>query len=317
MQTESEIRTKAEVDNLQDIDAIRVYGSSSQNILAEVSKTVSRALANAIGSNTDQVLSVMIGELERLALQKKPSGLLSKNRRNDEEDFKNIIRHIDKMVVDLRLRQALLLKDIKIYDRMEEEVIKCCEEISIYIDVGDRRLVDFQLQEHSQHDGKKDLQKYLLFKDKDELYSALGRKIDELRTTHIISMRCLSQIQLMKHNYTILSDRIGALIANVIPLWRNQVTMAYGLDLYEKNSSIQDKLTAMAERTIKENERNIKKKKKLLLNNRKKEIDIDKIRSMNAKLEQSIQSLIETERSIQRTEQDMEHILCEINSITI
>ena len=127
-----------------------------------------------------------------------------------------------------------MLKDISVFDTMYEKNLEYFKEISLYIIAGERKLKE--LREVTLPDLKKkaeesndqlDIQKV---QDLEGLINRFEKKIYDLKTTRIISIQMAPQIRLLQNNEAELVEKIQSSITNTIPLWKNQMVLALGIN---------------------------------------------------------------------------------------
>ena len=127
-----------------------------------------------------------------------------------------------------------MLKDITIFDTMYEKNLDYFKEISLYIIAGERKLDELRnvelpkLIEQAKQSGEQlDAQKV---QDMENTINRFEKKIYDLKTTRIISIQMAPQIRLLQNNDSELVEKIQSSITNTIPLWKNQMVLALGIN---------------------------------------------------------------------------------------
>ncbi len=305
------IRKQAKTEAASDTNAVWVYGSRAQSKLMEFSRTVSKSMISNKTDQAETLLMDVIAKLDSSVLQKKGLGLFNKGIKNAVKQYWEMLQCIEDLSVCLRLQQAQLLKEIFVFERMEELITRCSRELEIYIEEGEKRLTEgFPAQEkqwineaafgQTNHEGD------------DDWAEQFKRKLDELRTTHIVSMQSATQIKLLKHNDTLLVERIGHTLSIIIPLWRNQTMIAYRLEQYDREKKNQDNVVAKAQKAITENDKTILQKIGKKTAPGSDDIDYEAVRRSNEKLQESLNSLVLEEQKMRDDEEGMNSILLQL-----
>ena len=299
--TETErIRKKAEKESHGDIDSIWIYGNEAQSKMSDFSRTIADTLSYGNGEETERILNSAIENLENTVMEDH-KGILGKNTVKRKIRYRETLTCIDRMTVELRVRQAQLLKDVSIFDQMKDLILECRCELEIYIEVGEKRI--------------EEIMKELLDSEQDEWHTCFERKISELRTTHIIAMQSETQVDLMKRNHLVLIEKIGAAINNTIPLWRNQATVAFGLESYEKSNDFQNSIIAVTTKMAGKNNKKAKKILRKIAGSTSKDMYMNEIRKLSMQLECTLSDLRTVEQEAQQSTESMRNTISKIGDL--
>ena len=148
--------------------------------------------------------------------------------------YSKIETNIDTIEKNLENHKLQMLKDITIFDTMYEKNLDYFKEISLYIIAGERKLDELRnvelpkLIEQAKQSGEQlDAQKV---QDMENTINRFEKKIYDLKTTRIISIQMAPQIRLLQNNDSELVEKIQSSITNTIPLWKNQMVLALGIN---------------------------------------------------------------------------------------
>ena len=151
-----------------------------------------------------------------------------------ENRVKNALGNIDGIEKQLENHRLQMLKDIAIFDTMYEKNLEYFKEISLYIIAGEKKLEELRnvelpkLRAQAQESGEQlDAQKV---QDLENTINRFEKKIYDLKTTRIISIQMAPQIRLLQNNEAELVEKIQSSITNTIPLWKNQMVLALGIN---------------------------------------------------------------------------------------
>ncbi len=300
--SENELRSKAEKDSMLGVDEIWTYGSLAQSRLSDFSRTVANMTATGSSLEMEYALEETIKKLEESS-KRKNRPLLQKVFGNPGKEYSEILLSIDAIAVSLRIRQAHLIKDNKIFDDLELLISECRRALEIYIDVGRKRLTEKsdRIEDGSDNEWRQRFEK----------------RIMTLETMHIVTMQGVTQIAVMKQNNITMLENIEAVLSSTIPLWRNQISIEYGIEKYEEHSLNQKKLASLSEKQIRENEKRIRKQVKQIDVNKPGKRDREKLQELNARLEESLGIIKEIEQKIEKESDEMSNIVLKMEEVEV
>ena len=84
------------------------------------------------------------------------------------------------------------------------------------------------------------------------------KKLHDLKLTRQISMQMAPQIRLLQNNNALLIERIQSTLVNTLPLWKNQVVLAIGLEHSRDAMQAQRAVTNMTNDLLKKNAESLK-----------------------------------------------------------
>ena len=86
----------------------------------------------------------------------------------------------------------------------------------------------------------------------------MERKIIELETTKTISLQQAPQIRMLQANAVAMADKLQSTLYTVIPLWKNQIVIAFGTEHTRAAIAADKKLTDMSNQLLIKNAQNLK-----------------------------------------------------------
>ncbi len=285
------VRRSAEVESRCDINGIWVYGNDAQGKLADFSRTIASTIAIRSDLNSQLVIDNVIEKLEGSVLADDKGGIFSR-KRSGHKYYKDLISCIDQMVVELRLRQAQLLKDISVFEQMSLLIDECIRDLEIYVEEGEKRL-DLVEQRSS---------------DEEQLdwIDRMRRKISELTTSHIIAMQSKAQVELLIHNDQALAEKIAAAVNNTIPLWRNQAVITYGLETYKTSDEQYNSVIRLSTQSVKKGSKEAGKLIKRIKHNT---IDEEGIIALHTRLEKTLDEIKALEINVDESRDGLSNIV--------
>lgn len=150
-----------------------------------------------------------------------------------------------------------MLKDITIFDTMYEKNLEYFKEISLYIIAGEKKLEELKtvtlpaLKKAAEESKEQiDVQKV---NDMSNMINRFEKKLYDLKTTRIISIQMAPQIRLIQNNDSELVEKIQSSLINTIPLWKNQIVIALGINNAKNALGAQRAVTDMTNEMLKKN----------------------------------------------------------------
>ena len=176
--------------------------------------------------------------------------------------YSKIETNIDGIEAQLDKHRLQMLKDINIYDTMYEKNLEYFKELSLYIIAGERKLEELkntvlpELQAKARETGEQlDAQKVA---DMESTINRFEKKLYDLKTTRIISIQMAPQIRLLQNNDAELVEKIQGSLINTIPLWKNQIVLALGINNAKQALGAQKAVTDLTNDMLKKNSETLK-----------------------------------------------------------
>ena len=164
---------------------------------------------------------------------------------------------IDDIVQVLEGHQVQLLKDVATLDKMYDLNLQYFKELSMYIAAGKKRLAEVranelkELQEKAAQTG--DAQDAQKAKDFGALCDRFEKKLHDLELTRQIAIQTGPQIRLVQDSDTLMAEKIQSTIVNTIPLWKNQMVIAMGVEHSNQAAKAQHEVSELTNNLLKKN----------------------------------------------------------------
>lgn len=268
--------------DLSDSAGIISYGVSTQKNLADFSqKAIDNVRTSEMGEVGD-MLAGLVTQLKNFDVDENEKGILGffKKKKNQLDEVKakyaKIETNVDEVTTQLEQHQVKLLKDSEVLDRMYQLNLTYYKELTMYIEAGKKKLEIVRskdLVEAQQKAAASGLpEDAQAAKDLAAQCDRFEKKIYDLEITRTVSMQTAPQIRMIQNSDMQMAEKIQSTIVNTIPLWKNQMVIAIGMEhagqaakaerevndmtneLLRKNA---DKLHQVSVETAKENERGI------------------------------------------------------------
>jgi uncharacterized protein YaaN involved in tellurite resistance len=136
------------------------------------------------------------------------------------------------------------------------------KELTMYILAGEKKLEEIRngelvkLKEKAQQTQDPiDAQKA---GDLDAACDRFEKKLHDLKLTRQVSLQMAPQIRLLQNNDSLLIERIQSTLVNTLPLWKNQMVLALGLEHGRQAVQSQKAVTEMTNELLKKNAETLK-----------------------------------------------------------
>ena len=228
--------------DVNDSTQVIQYGAKAQAKISKFSDSVLDGVKTKSTGEVGELLAKLVGEIKSFDsdITSEQKGL-SKIFHNAKKQldiisarYSKISTNVDGIEKQLENHKLQMLKDIAIFDTMYEKNLEYFKEISLYIIAGDRKLEELrnvvlpELKKKAEETGDQlDVQKV---QDMENTIHRFEKKIYDLKTTRLISIQMAPQIRLLQNNDAELVEKIQSSITNTIPLWKNQIVLALGIN---------------------------------------------------------------------------------------
>ena len=308
--------------DVTDTTQVIQYGAAAQEKISQFSDSILEDVKTKNLGETGDLLADLVSQIK--AFDKDVSGgnkgFFAKlfNNAKKEVDFaiakySKIEKNIDTIESGLEKDKLQMLKDISIFDTMYEKNLEYFKEISLYIIAGERKLEELrnkvlpELQETAKKSGEQlDVQKV---NDMENMINRFEKKIYDLKTTRIISIQMAPQIRLLQNNEAELVEKIQSSITNTIPLWKNQMVLALGINNAKNALKSQQAVSKLTNEMLVKNSETLKQGSIDIAEESEKAIvNIETIKKTNADLIETLDKVIEIHKNgrIKRQEAEKE-----------
>ncbi len=231
--------------------------------------------------------------------------------------YSKIETNIDTIEKGLEKDKIQMLKDISIFDTMYEKNLEYFKELSLYIIAGDRKLKELretvlpELKQKAEESGEQlDVQKV---NDMENLINRFEKKIYDLKTTRIISIQMAPQIRLLQNNEAELVEKTQSSITNTIPLWKNQMVLALGINNAKQALKGQQEVSKLTNEMLKKNSETLKQGSIQIAEESEKAIvNVETLQKTNRDLIETLDKVIEIHKNGRIMRQEAEEKLADI-----
>ena len=230
----------AEQINLTDSQAIMNYGVGTQKKMADFSeKAIDNVRTKDMGEVGDMLTS-LVTQLKDFDVEEDNKGIMSIFRKGNNRvnalkaKYSKVETNVSTISGELEKHQIQLMKDVELLDRMYALNLDYYKELSMYIIAGKKKLQQVRekdlvrLQQKARLSGlPEDAQ---AVKDLAAHCDRFEKKIYDLELTRTVAMQTGPQIRMVQSSDTMMAEKIQSTIVNTIPLWKNQMVIAIGIE---------------------------------------------------------------------------------------
>ena len=219
-------------------DSILLFGCEVQQQLREFSKIISNQLLNSNGE-LEYLIHDILKEIDdfQVSIEKKVGIFPGSNEKKRErliKKYNEVLVYMDKMELALKLQEAQLIKDSKLF----EELSRCIDEM----------LSSLQITISYGNDVVNQQPKGQIPDDIKAWYERLSKRIEDLGISHTVALQTKTQMNLMLENNARLIDKIMGAVSGTIPIWRNQITILLGIEKMNRNLEIQNRVAEITQK---------------------------------------------------------------------
>ena len=252
----------AQID-LSNTQMVMQFGAGSQKKIADFSENALNSVRTKDLGEVGDMLTDVVKQLKEFDEEEEEKGFLgifkkgSNKLSNMKAKYDKAEVNVDKICSALEQHQITLLKDVAMLDKMYELNLNYFKELSMYILAGKQRLEKANkeelpaLVEKAKQSGlPEDSQ---AAKDFAQMCNRFEKKIHDLELTRMVALQMAPQIRMIQSNDTAMSDKIQSTLVNTIPLWKNQMVIAIGLNHSTQAAKAQREVSDMTNELLKKN----------------------------------------------------------------
>ena len=260
---QAQVDAFAEKIDIHDSNAIMQYGAGTQKKMSDFSDLALENVKNKDMGEVGKLISGLVTELKSFDVEEEDKGFFKFFKKQGNKlvalkaKYDKTEASIDDIVQVLEGHQVQLLKDVATLDKMYDLNLQYFKELSMYIAAGKKRLAEVranelkELQEKAAKTG--DAQDAQKAKDFGALCDRFEKKLHDLELTRQIAIQTGPQIRLVQDSDTLMAEKIQSTIVNTIPLWKNQMVIAMGVEHSNQAAKAQHEVSELTNALLKKN----------------------------------------------------------------
>ena len=264
-----QVKAFAQRIDLTNPDHVMLYGADAQKKISSFSDTVLSSVKTDETGDVGDMLANLVANLEDFsAAGDKPKGLRglfsrTKNRlKVVRAKYDEVSVNVEKIAANLEDHQVQLLKDVSTFNKLYDMNLEYMHELTMYIVAGEQRLeevrsttlVELQRRAAESQDAM-DAQRA---NDLAAQCDRFEKKLYDLKLTRTVSIQMAPQIRLLQNNNALLVERIQSTLVNTLPLRKNQMVLALGMEHSRQAMQAERAVNDMTNALLKKNAETLK-----------------------------------------------------------
>ncbi|RNI29129.1 toxic anion resistance protein [Rufibacter latericius] len=292
--------TKPESLSSFGVETQRKLGYYSNELLTKVKAKDSGDAGAAINELLTQINMIKVDETEKPGFFSRLPfvGKIKDKTKQLASQYNSVSENVDDVVVKLEKTRQSVLKDSTGLEVMFKQVVEYIHEVRSLIAAGRLKIEEIenqlipQLQSEVESSGQDELVVQRLadmvaFKDR------LEKKVHDFTLSHTIATQSMPQIRMIQTTNDVLAQKIQNSIVTVIPVWRQQVAIALGLEKQRKALEIQKKVTDTTNEMLLKNSQLLKTNVVTAAQeNERGIVDVDTLKKVNKDMVETLDAVI-------------------------
>jgi uncharacterized protein YaaN involved in tellurite resistance len=250
--------------DLANTKGIVEFGSGVQKKMAGFSENILQSVKTKdLGAVGDMLQDVVVDLRDFNPGEKQSGGLFGLFRKPEKKmaelkaQYDSAAGNVDKVAAALRQHQIKLLKDVDIMDRMYASNLDYYKELNMYIMAGKQKIAMVRNEELPSAKAKAEAsgnpEDAQAAKDIEDQLTRFEKKVHDLELTRMVAIQTAPQIRMIQNNDTMMVEKIQSTIVNTIPLWKNQMVLAMGLNDSVQAAKAEAEVTEMTNQLLLQN----------------------------------------------------------------
>ena len=254
--------------DVTDSKAVLTYGAGTQKKMADFSeKTLESVKTKDMGEVGDMITG-LVSQLRSFDVDENEKGIKGFFKKKGSQvqelrtKYASAEKNVEAIATELEKHQVTLLKDIELLDRMYELNLNYYKELTMYILAGKKKLKEVratqlpELQKKAEQSGlPEDAQ---AARDLAEQCDRFEKKLHDLQLTRAVAMQTGPQIRMIQASDQVMAEKIQSTIVNTIPLWKNQMVIAIGIEHASKAAKAEREVNEMTNALLRKNAEKLK-----------------------------------------------------------
>lgn len=288
--------------DISNVKMVNSYGSSAQKGISTFSSSITGTVkTKEFGDVGDSLRELRVAINSTVAPEKKGIfGLFQKGKQKVTyviANYESAEANVRKIEKDLQRHQQVLTKDVYVFDQMYDMNLQFYKELTMYIIAGKKaleiarstKLVELREKAETTQD-QLDVQVY---RDYEDACQRFEKRIFDLETTRLVSIQMAPQIRLLQNADQQVVDKLRSDVINTIPLWRNQMVLALGIEHTTRALNAQSAVDEMTNEMFRRNAETLKQGSiDAALASERGIVDVETLRKVNADIITSINEVV-------------------------
>ena len=317
-------KIKDELD-LTDSTAILRFGAPAQQKIAEFSDSVLSQVRTKDSGPVGELLSSLVTQVREFEpegnssfLKKIPLvGSLVKKGEDIKQGYEKLSTQVERIQGNLEQAKLKMMKDVALFDKLYAENLSYFKQLQLYIQAGEEKLTEMRevtlpkLRQQAAESG--DPMAVQVVADFEASVNRFEKKVHDLKISKTIAIQSAPQIRLIQNNDKALIDRVQTAIYSTIPLWKNQLVIALGLQAQQDVLRMQQAVSNTTNKLLRRNAEMLQQNSiETAEENERSIVDIETVREVNERLINTIEETIKIQQNGRAKRQAAEAELVQI-----
>jgi len=317
-------KIKDELD-LTDSTAILRFGAPAQQKIAEFSDSVLSQVRTKDSGPVGELLSSLVTQVREFEpegnssfLKKIPLvGSLVKKGEDIKQGYEKLSTQVERIQGNLEQAKLKMMKDVALFDKLYAENLSYFKQLQLYIQAGEEKLTEMRevtlpkLRQQAADSG--DPMAVQVVADFEASVNRFEKKVHDLKISKTIAIQSAPQIRLIQNNDKALIDRVQTAIYSTIPLWKNQLVIALGLQAQQDVLRMQQAVSNTTNELLRRNAEMLQQNSiETAEENERSIVDIETVREVNERLINTIEETIKIQQNGRAKRQAAEAELVQI-----
>lgn len=266
----TKLRVLTEKMNVHDLTTLHEYGAELSTVVAENGE---RLLSSVRADNGGEIVALTTQLLQEL-------NMIDIDEINSDTKFKNLLRKIPILkkfitsIDNIKVKYNDIAQNVnEIADKMGDAKLVAMKDNSTLQEIFENNVlyidrirelilaakvkledIDKQIEEMKEH--PENYETYEISEVMD-FRNSLQKRIADMQTTEAVLQQNLLQIKATQGNNMAIAEKSDNIVTNVIPLWKNQLSIALIMHNQTDNVKAQQMLTETTNKILAENAKNL------------------------------------------------------------
>ena len=295
--------------DLQNSQTALTFGAPAQKELADFSDSILQKVRTKDSGPVGELLSSLVTSVKAYDesqaesfLSKIPlfGGLVDKAKEK-KASYDKLSTQVEKIQAGLEDARLQMMKDVAVFDALYEKNLSYFKDLQLYIAAGEEKLAEMKQTTlpklHAQASASNDPMAVQVVADFEASVDRFEKKVHDLKLSRTIAIQTAPQIRLIQNNDKALIDRVQTAIYNTIPLWKNQLVIALGLQSQRRVLDMQRAVSDTTNELLKRNAEMLKANTlETAAENERGIVDIETVKKVNEDLIATIEETVKIQR---------------------
>lgn len=295
--------------NMQDSQAALTFGAPAQKEIADFSDSILQKVRTKDSGPVGELLGALVTNVREYNESQDPSflskiplfgGLVDKAREK-KAGYDKLSTQVEKIQAGLEDARLQMMKDVAVFDALYEKNLSYFKDLQLYIQAGEEKLDEMKTQTlpklHAQAQASSDPMAVQVVADFEASVDRFEKKVHDLKLSRTIAIQTAPQIRLIQNNDKALIDRVQTAIYSTIPLWKNQLVIALGLQSQRRVLDMQRAVSDTTNELLKRNAEMLKANTlETAAENERGIVDIETVKKVNEDLIATIEETVKIQR---------------------